>query len=712
MENLIPVVNKLQDVFATLGRKEDQIQLPQIVVVGSQSAGKSSVLENLVGRDFLPRGTGIVTRRPLILQLNHVALDEESKRRRTNGTLLTDDWAMFEHTGSKVFTDFDAVRKEIEDETDRVTGVNKGISLLPISLKIYSHRVVSLSLVDLPGITKIPVGDQPANIEEQIRDMILHYISNPSSIILAVTPANQDFATSEPIKLAREVDAGGQRTLAVLTKLDLMDQGTDAMDVLMGKVIPVKLGIIGVVNRSQQNILDNKAIVDAVKDEQSFMQKKYPTLASRNGTHYLAKRLNMLLMHHIRNCLPALKARVSIMNAQCQSDLVAFGEPVEDKNRTLLQIITRFATAYTSTIEGTSRNIETTELCGGARICYIFHDTFGRSLELVNPLENLTQLDILTAIRNATGPRPALFVPEVSFELLVKRQIQRLEEPSLRCVELVHEEMQRMVQHCGFTTQQEMIRFPRLYDKINEVISGVLKERLKPTNELVENLVAIELAYINTKHPEFTEANLVTLLKEELSLEDRHGRSRNRHASTGERAVSAHGEQQIAPVPGINGVDLNAALQQQQQQNPRTSAGSGFLGLFGNTSTSNKSSPQEKQSANFLPEVPETQLGRKLTSREQRDVAIIERLIRNYFIIVRKNIQDSVPKAIMALLVNFVRDNLQSELVRQLYKPDEMDDLLAETEDMAQRRRDTLETMKALQQASVIISEVRETQVW
>ncbi|CAI5448042.1 unnamed protein product [Caenorhabditis angaria] len=709
MENLIPVINKLQDVFATLGRREDQIQLPQIVVVGSQSAGKSSVLENLVGRDFLPRGTGIVTRRPLILQLNYVALDDDSKRRTSSGKMIEDDWAMFEHSGNKVFTDFDLVRKEIEDETDRLTGANKGISHVPICLKIYSHHVVSLSLVDLPGITKIPVGDQPTNIEEQIREMILSYISNPSSIILAVTPANQDFATSEPIKLARDVDSGGQRTLAVLTKLDLMDQGTDAMDVLMGKVIPVKLGIIGVVNRSQQAILDNKPIQDAVKDEQHFLQKKYPTLASRNGTPYLGKRLNMLLMHHIRNCLPALKARVSIMNSQCQSDLIAFGEPVEDKNRTLLQIITRFATAYTSTIEGTSRNIETTELCGGARICYIFHDTFGKSLESVNPLENLTQLDILTAIRNATGPRPALFVPEVSFELLVKRQIQRLEEPSLRCVELVHEEMQRMVQHCGFTTQQEMIRFPRLYDKINEVVSGVLKERLKPTNELVENLVAIELAYINTKHPEFTEANLVTLLKEELSLDERHTRSRNRQQSTGERAVSAHGEQILAVAQQLNG-EQNTIFPQAAKG---TTNGAGFLGFFANNTSSNKTSPQEKVSAaNFLPEVPETQLGRKLTSREQRDVAIIERLIRNYFMIVRKNIQDSVPKAIMALLVNFVRDNLQSELVRQLYKPDEMDDLLAETEDMAQRRRDTLETMKALQQASVIISEVRETQVW
>ena len=102
-----------------------------------------------------------------------------------------------------------------------------------------------------------------------------------------------------------------------------------------------------------------------------------------------------------------------------------------------------------STLEGTSHNIETAELCGGARICYIFHETFGNTLASIHPLTGLTAMDILTAIRNATGPRPALFVPEVSFELLVKRQIRRLEEPSVRCIELVHEEMQRIIQHCG-----------------------------------------------------------------------------------------------------------------------------------------------------------------------------------------------------------------------------------------------------------------------
>lgn len=107
-------------------------------------------------------------------------------------------------------------------------------------------------------------------------------------------------------------------------------------------------------------------------------------------------------MHHIRECLPQLKARVNTMTNQCRQLLSSYGEPVDDKGRTLLQLITHFSNAYTSTIEGTSKNIETTELSGGARISYIFHGTFVEALESVDPMENLSTLDILTAIRNAT----------------------------------------------------------------------------------------------------------------------------------------------------------------------------------------------------------------------------------------------------------------------------------------------------------------------
>lgn len=203
-----------------------------------------------------------------------------------------EEWGKFLHTKNKIYSDFEDIRKEIEAETERMSGNNKGISPEPINLKIFSHRVVNLTLVDLPGITKVPVGDQPFDIEQQIKELILNYISNPNSIILAVTPANTDFATSESLKLAREVDKDGRRTLAVVTKLDLMDAGTDAIDVLCGRVIPVKLGIIGCVNRSQQDIINKKTIEEALRDETSFLQRKYPALANRNGTPYLAKTLN------------------------------------------------------------------------------------------------------------------------------------------------------------------------------------------------------------------------------------------------------------------------------------------------------------------------------------------------------------------------------------------------------------------------------------
>ncbi|KAK6111261.1 Dynamin central region family protein [Brugia pahangi] len=713
MESLIPVINKLQEVFSAVGTREAEIQLPQIVVVGSQSAGKSSVLEGIVGRDFLPRGAGIVTRRPLILQLVNVLTDDKEARITDNGMVIhATDWAFFGHLKEKIFTDFDEVRQEIELETERITGKNKGISGMPINLKICSPNVVNLTLIDLPGMTKLPVGDQPTDIETQVRDLIMNYIGNPNSIILAVTPANQDFATSEPLKLAREVDPEGCRTLAVLTKLDLMDHGTDAMEVLLGRVVPVKLGIIGVVNRSQADIMNKKTIDDCLRDEQSFLQRKYPTLASRNGIPYLSKTLNRLLMHHIRECLPQLKMRVNVLIAQCQTLLNSYGEPVQDYGSTLLQIITRFATAYTATIEGTSRNIETSELCGGARICYIFHETFGRVLESIDPLSDLTQLDILTAIRNATGPRPALFVPEVSFELLVKKQIRRLEEPSLRCVELVHEELQRIVQHCGIHTQQEMQRFPRLYDKINEVVSNVLKSRLKPTNEIVENLVAIELAYINTKHPEFADTSLGNLLKEHVSIDDDSKRSVKRGIQTEIPVHKAHENSAATSASAVGGsVGIQARI-----ASVNSTEISSFTGWFFGGNTKEKESVLSPASArkpvSFLPEVPEKTITRKLTAREQKDCQIIERLIRCYFMIVRKNVQDTVPKAIMHFLVNYVRDNLQSELVQQLYKREIIEELLTESPVMAQRRKEAAEMLNALNKASSIIGEVRETQIW
>ncbi|EKG22246.1 hypothetical protein MPH_00425 [Macrophomina phaseolina MS6] len=511
-EDLLKIVNKLQDlVFNTIGN--DSLDLPQIVVVGSQSSGKSSVLENIVGRDFLPRGSGIVTRRPLVLQLINIPSDsdrpegDEVHVPHTPASVAgQDEWAEFLHIPGKKFFDFSEVRREIENETARIAGNNKGINRQPINLKIYSPHVLSLTLVDLPGLTKVPIGDQPTDIEKQTRNLITEYTAKPNSIILAVSPANVDLVNSEALKLARHVDPMGRRTIGVLTKLDLMDHGTNALDILSGRVYPLKLGFIGVVNRSQYDIQENKSLADALQAERDFFKQHpaYRNMANRCGTQFLARTLNTTLMAHIRERLPDIKARLNTLMGQTQQELASYGDVAfigkEHRGSLILQLMTRFASSFISSIDGTSSEISTRELCGGARIYYIFNSVFGNSLDSIDPTQNLSTLDIRTAIRNSTGPRPSLFVPEMAFDLLVRPQIKLLESPSQRCVELVYEELIKICHTCG---SNELSRYPRLQAKLIEVVSDLLRERLGPASTYVESLISIQRAYINTNHPNF-----------------------------------------------------------------------------------------------------------------------------------------------------------------------------------------------------------------
>lgn len=352
----------------------------------------------------------------------------------------------------------------------------------------------------------MPIGDQPTDIEKQTRNLITEYTAKPNSIILAVSPANVDLVNSEALKLARHVDPMGRRTIGVLTKLDLMDHGTNALDILSGRVYPLKLGFIGVVNRSQYDIQENKSLSDALQAERDFFKQHpaYRNMANRCGTQFLARTLNTTLMSHIRERLPDIKARLNTLMGQTQQELASYGDVAfigkEHRGSLVLQLMTRFASSFISSIDGTSSEISTRELCGGARIYYIFNSVFGNSLDSIDPTQNLSTLDIRTAIRNSTGPRPSLFVPEMAFDLLVRPQIKLLESPSQRCVELVYEELIKICHTCG---SNELSRYPRLQGKLIEVVSDLLRERLGPASTYVESLIAIQRAYINTNHPNF-----------------------------------------------------------------------------------------------------------------------------------------------------------------------------------------------------------------
>ena len=517
MDQLIPIASKLQDVLGAVGQNT-ALDLPQIVVVGGQSSGKSSVLEGIVGRSFLPRGAGIVTRRPLVLQLYNTRSsgqveDYEDNFENIDPNQETNDnnseWGEFLHMPGRKFHNFSQIRQEIVKETDRATGGNKGISNNPIHLKIFSPKVLALTLVDLPGMTKVPVGDQPDNIEEQIHEMLLEFISNPNAIILAVTAANTDVANSDALQLAKAADPYGNRTIGVLTKCDLMDPGTDISEVLSNQLIPLRKGYIAVVNRGQKDINEDVTIQNGLAKEAAFF-KHHPVyshdknLSSKCGTNTLAKSLNNILMHHIRECLPEVKNRISSMVTDVTQELEALGSAGQQSHSSmggnLLGLLSKFANNYGSIIDGkggelnneaNTKNLALIELFGGARINYIFQDVFTASLMGVGAFDGLTDDEIRTTIMNANGTRRALFVPEISFDILVRRQIARLEQPGIQCVDLVYEELQRIAAQ---SEPKELTRFPFLKDRMVETVSNLLKRCMGPTQMMVMNLVKIELA--------------------------------------------------------------------------------------------------------------------------------------------------------------------------------------------------------------------------
>lgn len=176
-------------------------------------------------------------------------------------------WAVFEEIPGQKFENFFEVRQKIDELTDKIAGKTKNIIDMPIVLQIFSATCPDLSLIDLPGITRIPLKDsgQPDNIEEVTKRMALKYIQDKRTIILCVIPANIDLTTSEALKISAEVDPNGVRTIGVITKIDIMDKGTNAKKTLLGQEVQLKLGYVGVKLRSQADIIAKKQVQEALE---------------------------------------------------------------------------------------------------------------------------------------------------------------------------------------------------------------------------------------------------------------------------------------------------------------------------------------------------------------------------------------------------------------------------------------------------------------
>jgi len=358
-------------------------------------------------------------------------------------------------------------------------------------------------------------------------------------------------------------------------------------------------------------------------------------------------------------------------------ELDSYGDTIidgtENQGALLLHLISKFATNFGNAIDGNANKGEVLQLYGGARIINIFHVVFQGELDMIGPFSGLTDEHIRIAIKNSCGARLALFVPDRAFEILVKQQIQKLRVPCISCVERVFEELGRVAVSCETT---EIKRFRHFNERLTDTVRDMMRRRLEPSIGYCNQLIDVELAYINTKHPDL------------ISGGEAAARA---YTNINRRAAEPQPQPKQKPEPVV------------KKKHSKEPEGRGMFSFFGRGKDDGVSKAAPVQQMHMEPAFhsePEP-----MSQREQGEVNIIKSLLKSYFSIVKKQIADQVPKAIMHFLVNQSKDRIQSELVSALYKEGEFEALLSESPEIAEKRRQCRELLKVMKKALEIVNE-------
>ncbi|XP_019601325.2 interferon-induced GTP-binding protein Mx1 [Rhinolophus sinicus] len=467
----------LIDSLRALGVEQD-LALPAIAVIGDQSSGKSSVLEALSGV-ALPRGSGIVTRCPLVLKLRKLGNEDEWK-----GKVSYKDVELEISTGSEV-------EKEIRQAQNAIAGEGMGISQELISLEISSPHVPDLTLIDLPGITRVPVGNQPADIGRQITTLIKKYILRQETINLVVVPSNVDIATTEALSMAQEVDPEGDRTIGILTKPDLVDKGTEdkVVDVVRNLVCNLKKGYMIVKCRGQQDIQDQMSLTEALDREKIFFEDHphFRVLLDEGKATIpcLANRLTTELISHICKSLPRLEDQIKEAQQQIAEELRNCGTDIpEDESGKLFFLIDKinaFNQDILALVEGEEPVKEDqTRLFTKIRQEFykwstVINNHFQKGYEAI--CRQIWKFENQYRGRELPG-----FVNYKTFENIIKQQIRALEEPALDMLFTVTD-----IVRLAFTdvSQKNYQEFLNLYRTSKSKIEDIKLEQEKEAEKLI-----------------------------------------------------------------------------------------------------------------------------------------------------------------------------------------------------------------------------------
>ncbi|KAL6579235.1 hypothetical protein OROMI_009451 [Orobanche minor] len=496
---LLDTVDRLRN----LKIMQEGIQLPTIVVVGDQSSGKSSVLESLAGIR-LPRGDGICTRVPLIMRLqNHTNPDPQM-------------WLEF--NGKTVPTDEANVVDEIMYTTQEIAGKGKGISNTPLTLVVKKRGVPDLTMIDLPGITRVPVKGQPEDISDQISSIIMKYITPEESIILNVLSAGVDFPTCESIRMSQSVDKTGQRTLAVVTKADKSPEGL--LEKIVADDVNIGLGYICVRNR-----IGDETYEEARAEEENLFENN--RLLSRIdksivGIPSLAERLATIQANIIVKCLPEIVRKINEKLAANVEEL--------NKMPKHLNSIGEAMTAFMN-ILGSARESLRKILLQGEFDEYPAVDNMHATARLAEMLNKFSDelrsaksdsdqnflVDEMRALEESRSVGLPNFIPKSAFHTLLAKKVNEISIAPFECAEKIWSYIQSVViavllQHCD--------NYPQLISCTRRAAQNLISRKKDQSVEWIDDLVEMEKLTDYTCNPEYT-ASWNKLMSEQAGFVDK-----------------------------------------------------------------------------------------------------------------------------------------------------------------------------------------------
>uniref|UniRef100_A0A8C2BMP5 Myxovirus (influenza virus) resistance F n=1 Tax=Cyprinus carpio TaxID=7962 RepID=A0A8C2BMP5_CYPCA len=480
-ESVQPLI-ELIDSLRLIGIEKD-MDLPSIAVVGDQSSGKSSVLEALSGVG-LPRGSGIVTRCPLELKLR------KFKKGPWSGTIS--------YCGHKeTFYDPSMVDNLVRKAQNDLAGNTVGISDELVTLEISSPDVCDLTLIDLPGITRVPVQGQPDDIADQIKNLIQKYISKSETIILVVVPCNVDITTTEALRMAQHADPDGYRTLAILTKPDLIDKGAeiDVLNIVQGRVVPLSKGYIIVRCRGQSDINNKIPLDEAIDMEMEFFRnhRYFSSLLNDNkaSTLCLTKKLTKELVDHIKKSLPHLTEQINARILGAREELKKYdqGPPLEEEE------MGPFLSEFNDQIDELSR----TGHSKGRNMHALLRPVFKKWDSTLRETEvsfNAKMTEMIEKYNEMHRGRELLTFSEfIKFEYVIHDHVAALQKPAMQTLKDVQEIVQNKFREvCNLC----FVQYPLL--QLNKKIEEIqLKQQAKVEKRIKEFIAMEHLVFTQDK---------------------------------------------------------------------------------------------------------------------------------------------------------------------------------------------------------------------